>query len=73
LIRLYWPDFRFGGDMAGNFYKCGDETASPHYLAWAPLSSAQPDFHRRQDFGLLTVAPWSERFAVSLAFRGKFG
>ena len=42
-----------GGAMAGNFYKCGDETPHPHYLAWSALSSDHPDFHRRQDFGQL--------------------
>ena len=42
-----------GKKMTGNFYKCGDETCSPHYLAWSPLSSDKPDYHRRGDFGLL--------------------
>lgn len=55
LIRTYFPDFRFGGAMAGNLYKCGDLTQTPHYLAWMPLTSDHPDFHRRQDFGELTV------------------
>lgn len=53
LIRLYWPGFTLSGEAAGNFYKCGDCTATPHYLAWAPLSSDAPDFHRRGDFGKL--------------------
>lgn len=52
-LRLYWPDFSFTGEGAGNFYKCGDMTPVPHFLAWAPLSSDTPDFHRRQDFGPL--------------------
>lgn len=52
-LRLYWPDFSFAGEGAGNFYKCGDMTPVPHFLAWAPLSSETPDFHRRQDFGPL--------------------
>ncbi|MGN0997010.1 MAG: carbohydrate-binding family 9-like protein [Candidatus Ventricola sp.] len=53
LIRLYWPGFALEGEAAGNFYKCGDSTVTPHYLAWAPLSSDAPDFHRRGDFGRL--------------------
>lgn len=53
LIRLYWPDFTLSGEAAGNFYKCGDRTATPHYLAWAKLSCDHPDYHRRQDFGTL--------------------
>ena len=50
-LRLYFPDCEFLGEAACNFYKCGDATSVPHYLAWAPLSSDTPDFHRRQDFG----------------------
>ena len=53
LIRLYLPDFDFSGPAAGNFYKCGDRTAVPHYLAWSELSCNAPDFHRREDFGSL--------------------
>ena len=41
------------GEAAGNFYKCGDRTETPHYLAWAKLSCDHPDYHRRQDFGTL--------------------
>jgi len=52
-IRDYAPDFAFSGRAACNFYKCGDMTERPHYLAWAPLSSEKPDYHRRQDFGTL--------------------
>lgn len=52
-IRLYMPSFDFKGEAACNFYKCGDETEIPHYLAWAPLTSEKPDYHRRQDFGTL--------------------
>ncbi len=53
LIRVYFPGFDFSGEAAGNFYKCGDRTKTPHYLAWSPLSCAAPDYHRRQDFGQL--------------------
>lgn len=52
-IRVYFPDFRFEGTAAGNFYKCGDETVVPHYLAWSELTSETPDYHRRWDFGEL--------------------
>lgn len=55
-IRLYFPAFAPAGDCAANFYKCGDETAQPHYLSWAPMSCEVPDFHRRQDFGTLHFA-----------------
>ena len=52
-MRVYDPDFEFYGKKYGNFYKCGDLTEVPHYLAWSPLSSETPDYHRRQDFGVL--------------------
>ena len=52
-VQLYFPEAQFAGEAAGNFYKCGDETETVHYLAWAPLSSEKPDYHRRQDFGAL--------------------
>ena len=40
-----------GHAMAGNFYKCGDQTAEPHYGCWNLVS--KPDFHRPEDFGRL--------------------
>lgn len=52
-LRMYDPSFHFGSDMQGNFYKCGDLTETPHYLAWAPLHCESPDYHRQQDFGIL--------------------
>lgn len=52
-IQLYMPEAKFAGEAAGNFYKCGDLTEIPHYLAWSPLTSANPDYHRRWDFGTL--------------------
>ena len=52
-LRLYFPDYAFSGEAAGNFFKCGDETVQPHFLAWAKPTSREPDFHRRNDFGLL--------------------
>ncbi|WP_139995209.1 carbohydrate-binding family 9-like protein [Paenibacillus paridis] len=45
-----------GSTLRGNFYKCGDETASPHYGSWSKVNSNVPDFHRSEDFGWLTLA-----------------
>lgn len=55
-VALYFPGYAFAGEAGANFYKCGDKTEIPHYLAWAPLSSSTPDYHRRQDFGKLHFA-----------------
>ena len=55
-IRTFCPAFSPlpGKSIRANFYKCGDETPAPHYLAWNRVESETPDFHRPQDFGLLT-------------------
>lgn len=44
-----------GSLMAGNFQKCGEHTANPHYGCWNPIGSAQPDFHRPEFFGILKI------------------
>lgn len=47
-------DWQAGHTMMGNFYKCGDQTAEPHYGCWNLV--AKPDFHRPEDFGRLVFA-----------------
>ncbi len=37
-------------EMRGNFYKCADNTAAPHFLSYAPISTPEPDFHRPEFF-----------------------
>ncbi len=44
-----------GFAFRGNFYKCGDETAVPHYGMWNPVGTEKPDFHRPEYFGELVV------------------
>ena len=39
--------------VRGNFYKCGDLTAHPHFLSWNPVDTPKPDFHRPEFFGEL--------------------
>ncbi|MDR1936944.1 MAG: hypothetical protein LBQ73_00415 [Tannerellaceae bacterium] len=39
--------------ILGNFYKCADETGSPHYVSWSPVPVSAPDFHRPEFFGEL--------------------
>lgn len=53
LVKMYFPTAAFAGEAAGNFYKCGDLTEKEHYMAWTPMTSEKPDFHRRGDFGML--------------------
>lgn len=41
--------------LRANFFKCGDETATPHYLSWNEIDTPSPDFHRPEFFGILTI------------------
>ena len=50
-LRVFRPDYSFSGELRANAYKCGDRTAHRHYLAWHPVLSGKPDFHRPEDFG----------------------
>lgn len=50
-IRTLFPGFTPGGVLRANCYKCGDKTPRPHFLAWNPVTSETPNFHRPQDFG----------------------
>ena len=43
--------------LRANFYKCGDLTAHPHFVSWAPVNSPKPDFHRPDSFGELILLP----------------
>lgn len=47
--------FVSGYTFCGNFYKCGDETAVPHYGMWRPVETENPDFHRPEYFGTLVI------------------
>lgn len=56
-VELFVPGFalRPGVQIRANCYKCGDLTPTPHYLSWNPVTSENPDFHRPQDFGVMTL------------------
>jgi len=45
--------FAPGHEMRGNFYKCGDETAAPHWATWSPVERL--DFHTPEFFGTLKI------------------
>jgi hypothetical protein len=42
-----------GRKCRGNFYKCGDLLAQPHFLSWNDIKSEAPDFHLPEFFGRL--------------------
>ncbi len=39
--------------IKGNFYKCGDETKTMHFVSWSPILTENPDFHQPNFFGEL--------------------
>lgn len=55
-IRRFFPNFapKKGDKVRANFYKCGDETVKMHFLAWNPITCAEPAFHVPAEFGQLT-------------------
>lgn len=42
-----------GKVIRANFYKCGDELATPHFLSWNPIAVEKPNFHLPKFFGEL--------------------
>ena len=42
-----------GKTMRANFFKCGDETDTPHFLSWNPVGTKRPSFHQPEYFGRL--------------------
>ena len=54
-LRTFYPAFSCTGRLRANVYKCGDLTPYPHYLAWNPVASATPDFHRPECFGEMEI------------------
>src|SRR3712207_3107749 len=46
-----------GKEIKANFYKCGDELQTPHFLSWNPINIEKPDFHRPDFFGTLEFEP----------------
>lgn len=42
-----------GRDIRANFYKCGDELQTPHFLSWNPIGVENPNFHLPEYFGIL--------------------
>lgn len=37
--------------IAGNFYKCADDTEFPHFVSWNPIDLPTPNFHCPEFFG----------------------
>lgn len=51
-VFMYHPVFKLEGKKCkANFYKCGDQLAQPHFLAWNNIETDEPDFHQPAFFG----------------------
>ncbi len=53
---LGYTDHKAPKSFRANFYKCGDETAHPHYLSWSPIVKESPAFHCPEFFGEIELA-----------------
>ena len=42
-----------GKTIRANFYKCGDDLQTPHYISWNPIGLPKPNFHCPDYFGTL--------------------
>lgn len=52
----YWKSSikTFDGIKAkGNFYKCGDNLSTPHFVSWNKIDTPKPSFHQPSFFGEL--------------------
>jgi hypothetical protein len=53
-VKVFWqhalPSLA-GLSVRGNFQKCGDDLAVPHFLSWNPIRTPEPDFHQPQYMG----------------------
>jgi hypothetical protein len=42
-----------GKTVRGNFYKCGNELQTPHFLSWNRIDHVTPNFHLPEFFGAI--------------------
>lgn len=56
-VQIFVPGFTLssGKILRANFYKCGDETVQPHFIAWNPIDLPSPCFHCPNFFGQLRL------------------
>lgn len=55
ILGVEKPDVASGFAFRGNFYKCGDATAIPHFGMWNPVELPSPNFHCPAFFGNIVV------------------
>lgn len=56
ISELYNIDYRVSsGEIRGNFYKCADDSPTPHYGALFPVDSEALGFHNPAAFGRIII------------------
>lgn len=57
VIRVFFPGYylKSGMQIRANCYKCGDNTAVPHFISWNHVDVPSPSFHQPNHFGLMTL------------------
>ena len=62
---LYGRPFNLnpGHVMRGNFYKCADHAAKPHWSSWAPVPRL--DFHDPDSFGLMIIGDYAMKTYIN--------
>ncbi len=56
-VFIHEPNLDLAGKtLLGNFYKCGDDLPTPHYVAWNHVDFPTPSFHQPTSFGRLVFA-----------------
>lgn len=54
-VTAVYGKSEIGSMIKGNFYKCGDDTHTPHYGSWNPIDHPFPAFHKPEFFGELPI------------------
>jgi hypothetical protein len=54
-LEIYSPGFALfpGKKLRGNFYKCAEDSVTPHFITWNEVTYYKPDFHKPNYFGKL--------------------
>lgn len=56
ISELFQTDFHIcEATVKGNFYKCAELSANPHFGSYFPVGTPEPDFHRPEFFGNIII------------------
>ncbi len=52
-IQMFCPEFKLqpGLQLRCNFYKCAEDSVTPHFMTWSKVDQETPDFHQPKFFG----------------------